>query len=160
MGIIELLLGGGATGLLGTVVSQILSIFTAAEARKSKLLEFEHEIRLQEMQLASLKEETEREVLIAESVEAGKGYAAALQHDASFGETDKWVNNLRALFRPSITALLVLLTATIYFTTSDNLIERTVTDAIIFSTIAAISFWFADRSIAKNVANYRKLPWQ
>jgi len=160
MGILELLLGGGATGLLGTVVSQVLGIFTRAEDRKEKALDYQHELRLQEMQLASLKEETERELLIAESSAQSSGYIAALQHDSSFGGTSQWVNDTRSIFRPLITLVLVLLTALIYFTTSQVHIETTITDAVIFSTIAAISFWFSDRSISKSVSNYRKMPWQ
>ena len=152
----NVIFGGGITGLFGTIVTQVFSIWKAKEDRKTHAMDLNHEITLQQMQLESLKQETEREVYIAGNQTLSQAY----QHDASYGTPSEKVINILRLFRPGITILLILLTASIYFTTTSGAIEMTVVDAIIYSTISAITFWFADRSISQSVQASRNLPWR
>lgn len=161
MDVLSLLFGGGATGLLGTIVSQVFIMLGAEQARKDKKLSYAHEITLQQMQLTSLKSETERDVLIAEQVQATAALQGAYAHDMAYGTpTTPWVQDALKLFRPIITLVLVLLTGSIYFYTESQHIELTIVDSIIFCTISAMTFWFGDRTISKNVEDNRKLPWQ
>lgn len=156
MDLINVIFGGGITGLFGTIVSQLFSIWKSAEDRKTHALDLAHEITLQQMQLESLKQETEREVYIT----GNQALTQAYEHDASYGTPSEKVVNVLRLFRPCITVLLILLTASIYFTTTSGAIQLTVVDAIIYSTISAITFWFADRSISKSVQSSKSLPWR
>jgi hypothetical protein len=161
MEILTILFGGGATGLLGTLLSQVFSWCNKKQQLQELSLTFEHEIRLQEMQLKSLRQETEREIFIAETTANSEALQGAYAHDTNVGKPSTWVVDAIKLFRPTITLILVLLTGAIYFTTNNLMIQATIVDAIIFCTIAAMTFWFGDRSIAKNVMSNRNstLPW-
>ena len=160
MDLIELLAGGSFMGLLGNVLTQGLSIWRAADERKTLRVKHEHEIKLQEMQLASLQHETERELLITEHQTNAAALQAAYRHDADTGVASQIIVDIIKTMRPFITFMLIVLTAIIYFDTQDKQIQTIIVYAVVFSMLAAMSFWFGDRSISKNVMNHSKLPWK
>ena len=162
---LELLLSGGATGILGGLFTGILGIINRHQDLKAQQLKFSHELRLQEMQMASLQAETERELLIADAHASAGVMSESIKHDAAIIEVSRWVNNTIKLFRPSITLYLITLTMIVYFTNHDVEIQRKITDAVVFSTITTISWWFGSRQLSKMLGEetkYRsqKLPWR
>jgi hypothetical protein len=153
MGILELLLGGGVTGLFGSIITQVMGVWKGAEDRKNRKLDYAHELKLQEMQLASLKEETEREVLIASEQGQSAAFVASYNHAAlGIDKAAPWAINVLQLFRPGITAFLIICTMLIYFTTTDPELAAVITHAIIYGAVMALSWWFSDRGINKAMA--------
>ena len=110
---LELLLSGGATGILGNLFTSIMGVVKMHQARLDRQLENAHELRLQQMQLESMKHETERETMIAESKAQSAAFVASVEHDRDM-KPSQWVVDIRGLFRPFITLLLVLLTGFVY----------------------------------------------
>lgn len=155
---LELLLSGGATGILGSLFTSVMGVVKMWQEREDKKLQYAHEVRLQEMQLESMKAETERELLIAEQHASSAAMTASIQHDSGLEGVSGWVKDFRASFRPFATLFLMVLTALIFFSTDDVTLRHMVTEAVIFCTIAAISWWFGSRGIEKMVKP--KLPWQ
>lgn len=160
---LELLLSGGAGGLLGGFFTGIFNIINRHQDRQDKAMQYAHEVSLQRMQLESLRHETEREVMLAETNASASTMVSSHEHDASIGETSRWVNNAIKMFRPLITVYLITLTAAVYFSTDHPHIEEMVTEAVIFSCVASIAWWFGDRGLTKMIANNRtpvqQLPW-
>jgi hypothetical protein len=148
MGFLEIIgsvLTGGATGLVGTILSSVLGMVEASQKRKEKALDYAHEMNLLEMQGNQRGVELENERLIALEASMSAMRTASYEHDASYGQASQGVVNTLRFVRPVLTLLLVGLTAGIYFTTDDLGIRTEVNATVLFCTTAALVWWYGDR---------------
>lgn len=147
--IIEALLGV-ITGGIGSWVSKGLGLL-------EKKQDYEHELRLQEMQMRARQSETENELAIAQEASFAGMRQASYEHDIAAGETSRWVNNTLRMVRPVLTLLLVLLVWAIWMTLAreDGYLQKQIVDGVLFMASAALAWWFGDRAPAT-----KKLPWQ
>lgn len=149
--------GGGLLGLLGAGLGAGFKWLAARQELEKTKLEYEQELKLQEMQIKARAAETEQEIQIARAEGSWRGLEASYRSEiAGTG----WVANIKALFRPLLTLLLVALAgAIIWMLQSGKLtghIDPEVTAAlivysvqsIIFSASTAVAWWFGDRSFA------------
>jgi len=146
-GVISSVLTGGATGLIGSLLSKGIGIFEAGQKRKDKALEYEQELKLLDKQAALRTAETENELAIANAETAASLREASYSHDNSVGKPHRWVVDVLRLVRPVLTAFLLILVGGIYFTTNDFAMKAGVIDSILFMTSSAVTWWFGDRSL-------------
>ena len=140
-------LTGGATGLIGSLLSKAIGIFEASQRRKDKALEYEQELKLLDKQAALKTAETGNELAIANAETAASLREASYSHDSSMGKPHRWVVDVLRLVRPVLTAFLLILVGGIYFTTNDFAMKAGVIDSVLFMTSSAVTWWFGDRSL-------------
>jgi len=146
-GVISSVLTGGATGLIGSLLSKGIGIFEAGQKRKDKALEYEQELKLLDRQAALKTAETENELAIANAETAASLREASYSHDSSMGKPHRWVVDVLRLVRPVLTGFLLILVGGIYFTTDDFAMKAGVIDSVLFMTSSAVTWWFGDRSL-------------
>jgi len=146
-GVISSVLTGGATGLIGSLLTKGIGIFEAGQKRKDKALEYEQELKLLDRQAVLKTAETENELAIANAETAASLREASYSHDNSVGRPHRWVVDVLRLVRPVLTAFLLILVGGIYFTTNDFAMKAGVIDSILFMTSSAVTWWFGDRSL-------------
>lgn len=128
---------GGAAGVVGSVIGKAAGYFEKKQEMESRREEYAHELKLLELQMKDASEARENEV----AMEARK---ASYQHDASAGETYRWVATVLRLVRPVLTVVLLILTAIIY-TKATEAVRADIAAQVIFLTGMTISWWFGDR---------------
>lgn len=139
---------GGIFGLIGSGISTIGKYFQAKQAHKQKL-------EIMEMQMKMKAQEGSWNSMIE-----------SLKSEAAASDTYKWVNAIKALYRPFLTTGLVVVTYMLFqdvlgglgneqsviadiFTGAElKEILRYIVYSIVFSTATAIVWWFADRAFA------------
>ena len=146
-GVISSVLTGGATGLIGSLLSKGIGIFEAGQKRKDKALEYEQELKLLDKQAALRTAETENELAIANAETAASLREASYSHDNSMGKPHRWVVDVLRLVRTVLTGFLLILVGGIYFTTDDFAMKAGVIDSVLFMTSSAVTWWFGDRSL-------------
>tara|TARA_R100001377_G_C3168219_1_gene102068 strand:- start:518 stop:976 length:459 start_codon:yes stop_codon:yes gene_type:complete len=146
-GVISSVLTGGATGLIGSLLTKGIGIFEAGQKRKDKALEYEQELKLLDRQAVLKTAETENELAIANAETAASLREASYSHDNSVGRPHRWVVDVLRLVRPVLTAFLLVLVGGIYFTTNDFAMKAGVIDSVLFMTSSAVTWWFGDRSL-------------
>ena len=140
-------LTGGGLGLLGSIVSKVLGLFEAAQKRKDRQLEFQHELKLLELQSKERSVEREFELSLAQEATFGAMRTASYQHDESYGANSftawlRWV-------RPALTLLLIVLTAVVFFSTTDFGVRAEIANAVVVMAMMALTWWFGDRQMNK-----------
>lgn len=137
--------GGGVLGLFGTAINRVMGIWERREAREDTRISNAHELRLIEENRESSRQETEAELVRIQTEGSYAGLAESLRHDASLSNVSPWVNNVRALVRPTLTGLsLTAMIAMAFFMSED--LQVTVTEAVVFVATTAGVWWFGDRS--------------
>ena len=147
LGAITSVLTGGATGLIGSLLSKGIGIFEAQQKRKDKQMDFEHELKLLDKQAALRTAETENELAIANAETAASLREASYAHDSSMGKPSKFVVNILRLVRPALTLFLLALVGGIYFTTEDLGLAAGIIESVLFMASSAVTWWFGDRSL-------------
>lgn len=153
---------GGITGLIGSIIGAGAKFLERREVRKEKAADRAHEIALQELQMRARSEETEREIDLAQVQGSFAGLAASISADSALtGSVSRWVNDVRALFRPVLTVGALILLAIVFFQLGDGgslvwfpdetdiraeLIAYVV-NSIAFVATLAVAWWFGDRSL-------------
>ena len=133
-------LAGGGTGLLGSLFGRIAGFFEEKQKIKRLEIELQHELKLQEMQMADKREERESEQAIVYAQQDTLALTGSYQHDASYNDSAlRWV-------RPILTTLLICGSVWVYQTIPDELTKSDVAKQIVYFTGVAIAWWFADRS--------------
>ncbi len=131
--------GGGIFGLGAALVK-------GWGAYKDKQLDYAHEVNMTveigknmvlEMDLAKVKGTIDLE--IQESADDAKNLTAAITAEAGMRGASPWVQDVRAMVRPGLTAGLVILA--FVAATFDN----PHTAQFIFMATTAVTFWFGDR---------------
>ena len=176
MGITEIIgaiFGGGATGLLGSLVNSVGDYFKIREKHR-------HDEKMAEVETEHLKMEIERDVVIAKQEAAAEMETAAAETQAESYKSDAraylpagsvkdsagiaWlmavVDFMRGLVRPVLTLFLVVISWLIYLQTSQilaatgpamdpeqayNLI-RIIIIGLLYLTFTAVGWWFGSRS--------------
>ena len=150
------ILTGGATGLLGTLITFGVDFFKRKQEHK-------HEIELRRVDLEISRAESESAERIAaaeaESEESGRAWRAL---EASYrASTTRWsrgdskwlvlVDVIRGLTRPALTWGFVFLTGCIYFFLSeiDGPIRVRIIETVLYLTTTCVTWWFGARQVAK-----------
>lgn len=151
--------GGGIFGLLGAVVGQVSKHFQEKAARAWEEKKWAHEERLYDQQIALGKAETENEIAIASAVGSWNGLGESIKADAQTTAQSSWAADIKALYRPFLTTALMLCTmyviysllhgdlATVLTVAETTALLRYAVYSIVFSTAAAITWWFGDRAL-------------
>jgi len=165
---LESLFSGGVLGLLGSIASNVFGFFKAKQEHSQrveshrwdmKAAENEHRFAMEQI-TAEATHKRDQLVIESDRAESVAGYEAMIesykQDQAYEGDSSLLViaEFIRRITRPLLTFILVFLTTGIYFTSATDqkiLIGR----AIIAMTATVVSWWFADRQIAKQIG--RKL---
>lgn len=161
----ESLLSGGLLGVVGSIGSNILGYFKTKQEHKQNV-EFrkldilaagkDHAYAMEQMKAEAqfraneLRIDAERELSASEYSALESSYKTVSSYE---GDNKLLIiaEFMRRITRPALTFILVLLTSAIYFTSVDdqqNLIAR----SVVAMTATVISWWFADRQIAKQIA--------
>ena len=147
LGLIGSVLTGGATGLVGSLLSKGIGLFEAHQRRKDRELDFAHELKLLDKQAELRTAETENELAIANAETAASLREASYAHDTSMGKPHRWVVDVLRMVRPVLTGFLLCLVAGIYFTTDDFAMKAGVIESVLFMASSAVTWWFGDRSL-------------
>jgi hypothetical protein len=161
---IESLLSGGVVGLVGSIASNVFGYF------KNKQ-EHQQNIELKKIEIVSNKNDhayameqikaeagykTQQLMVEAESelsVSAYKALSDSYITDATYAGDSRLLiiaEFIKKITRPVLTYVLVFLTTGIYFK-SDGDIQDDIARAVVAMTATVVSWWFADRQIAKQI---------
>ena len=152
MDVILGLLTGGATGLIGTIVSGGLKYFNMKQEQS-------HELKVMEMELKTMDKEAEVALKIEAKKQEGKEAEAAWRGlEASYREAgQRWstgssgwivlVDVVRGLMRPLLTLALVVLMGVIYFTLGVDkpTMQAQIVSTVLYLATAAVLWWFGSR---------------
>lgn len=146
--------GGGLVGLAGTALGRIFGVVEARVRRKDRELEmahekdkWDHEAELLAAQLEARKVETELAVMVEDARGSWKGLAASIDAEAKIGPSYPWVDAVRALTRPALTVLLVVILFIAWLSNGLTIDQRSsLMNALIFAATTSIVWWFGDRS--------------
>lgn len=138
--ILGTIFGGGATGLIGSTVGRFIGIWESKQKTNQLRLELQHELLLQKLSIEARSNELESEERIAESVASSEMMSASYSHDTGYGYSWlRWV-------RPALTVMLIGLTSAVYWTSQNADTKDKIALQVVYLTITAVSWWFADRS--------------
>ena len=156
---------GGLFGLLGSVVGVGAKWLQEKQRQAWGEKKWGQETRMLELQMQARAAETEQELAIVSQEGAWNGLAASQRADTALSaNVHTWVNDVRALFRPFLTAGLVVLVYIMFRDLLDGLgtdqsilgavlteaevkdVLRYVVYSMAFAASTAITWWFDDRA--------------
>lgn len=140
---------GGLLGMLSNVVTFGMSWFQRKQAHDFAMAEGELEMKTTRLQAEADAARTAGEVAVARERGAADAFTASQQAEQSIGATYLWVNAVRALTRPGLTVLLLVLTAIIYAYSETGTREFIAQNIVVTST-AAVIWWFGSRQLDKS----------
>ncbi len=159
--LIASVLTGGATGLIGTVISGGMRFFENKQKHA-------HELAIMQMEIQQMDKEAEIAKDIKELDMEGKDRAAAWSAlEASYKESTArmssgdhpalvWVDVVRGLMRPLITLFLLVLIGVIYFSLSATLtgpdgtpMEVFIINSVLYTGTTAVLWWFGTRNLSQ-----------
>jgi hypothetical protein len=159
----DLILGvmsGGATGLIGSVLSGGVKFFTDRQNQKHELAKMGLELQHMDKEAEIARDIKELDMEGAEAAAAWKGLEASYAESGKRWSTGDsgWiiaVDVVRGMMRPLLTLALVGVTTGIYFTLGDDseTLQERIIATILYLTALALSWWFADRQITKKLAS-------
>ena len=136
---------GGATGLFGSIVGKVFGWLETREKRKNMALEFTHELAILEAQGRIHADELEAESVIVQNKVAGAVRKESYRHDISSGTTYMWVSSVLRRVRPTLTVMLIGLTASIVWTWESTMVIE-IANQCVYLTGMSIAWWFGDRA--------------
>jgi len=148
--LIASLLTGGATGLLGSLFSGVLSYFNQRQKNAHDLLLMEAERQTLELEIAG----TERVAIIesesAMDIQESRLLATSIRSDkASYSDGDSaWlvlVDVVRGLTRPILTAFLGIFMMVLWFSTEDTELQAQITATVLYIATTCFFWWFGTR---------------
>lgn len=155
---LESLLSGGLTGVLGSLISNVTGYFKAKQEHEQAmdLAQLEHKNTM--MQIAAeakyrndqLRIEAERDMSVAEYNALASSYESQKEYDGD-NKLLLVAEFFNKVTRPAITFCMVFLTTGIYFASGDD-VRDLISRAVVAMTATVISWWFCDRQISKRVA--------
>ena len=166
-GLADVLLGGGATGM----ISGAISIWAKLQEKKIDIAHKQAEWRYTlEMTRENAKHESllaDKQLLIAKQVGADSLRMAAINAEAGLPRLQNvagWVNNIRSLHRLVLTYVLIGAAIWMYWVARNQALaiidaSETQTYLTVFVTNAAasaIGFWFGDRVVSNEVNAQRR----
>jgi hypothetical protein len=161
-------MSGGIFGFIGSAVGGIFKYFQVRQQHKFEEKKWKHELVLLDKEHERDRQEDEHELSVISQQGAWSGLTTSIQADSVTGETYKWVNAIKTLYRPLLTTGLVAIAYLIFKdllvmvdgnTTvlvpnnifspeqAKELIVYTVY-SLVFSASTAVVWWFGDRAFA------------
>lgn len=157
---------GGIFGFLGSAMGGLFKYFQTRQQQKFEEKKWKHELALIDKEHERGREEDEHELAVISQQGAWSGLTTSIEADSGVGDTYKWVNAIKALYRPVLTTGLVLIAYMIFKDLSTMLMagesalagiitpeqakELLVYDvnSLVFSASTAVVWWFGDRAFA------------
>lgn len=145
------------TSLIGALVGGSGSALSKWLGMREDKQKFEHELKLQRLQMEARQSETENELAIAQEEAFAAMREASYEHATAAGQGSQWAINLLRLVRPVLTLLLMLLVWVIWLTLAEGNagLQQQIIDGVLFMASTALAWWFGDRA-----PQSKKLPWQ
>lgn len=158
---------GGIFGAVGAIAGSIGKFFHARQefAQEKERRAWDREDF--ELQMKFNAQETEGEIAVASAEGAWTGLSESIKSDRALSrDTSPWANNIKSLFRPFLTTLLVCITAWIIWLMWIALIDKqgnilvVFSEAeigeilkysiysVVFSATTSVVWWFGDRALA------------
>lgn len=161
-------LTGGATGLVGTIVSGAIDFFQSRAEHKREMDLRRLDIELAQAEagsaerVAAIEAEGARDRAELEAMEASYREASSRMSRPGEGGLMKFVDFVRGMTRPVLTWGLVALVGVIYFTLSageltPESVKPRIIETILYLATAAVLWWFGQRQIEKR--RVKGLPW-
>lgn len=152
------LMSGGVVGVLGSLASNVLGYFKDRQQAQIDLakLRLEHRQQLEQIE-AEAKWRHQDLVVSAEAGVEQAAYtamAASYAADVPYRGDNAWLlgaEALRQVTRPVLTLVLVAMTGAVYATAGQDL-QDVVGRSVVVITATAVSWWFADRTVARRLA--------
>ncbi len=150
---------GGIFGVLGSVTGGVFKFMNRKQDMKEAQAERQHELNLYEKQKEQTQMENEFEIDQINEQGSWDGLAASYGLQITSPDCSMWVNNIKSLFRPFLTTLLVCISAFIIWWLLHNdqgiltqvelneLLKYAV-NSIVFSACTAVTWWFGDRALS------------
>ena len=158
---------GGVFGLLGSVFGSVFKFFKAKQEMEFEQLRWAHEDKLLELQMEGRRIETEHELAIVAQQGSWSALKESMSQLTAAGESYRWVNAVKDMFRPFITTLLLVIAYVIFYDlmqmfnadqhstlgsvfTPAQAVEiiTYIVYSMIFAATTALTWWFADRAFA------------
>ena len=143
---------GGLFGVIGGLINRGIGLIEAKQRRQDRQMEMAHEEKrwsnertLLDMQMRARSQETEQEVVLADTRGSWDALQASYDAEARIGESYRWVNAVRGLTRPALTVLLWLMAGYFFAFVADAVLRGEIIKAVLFSANAATLWWFGAR---------------
>ena len=139
---------GGVFGLLGSVVGVFAKSYQEKQRQEWEQKKWDQEVKMQELQLRANAEETEQEIVLANTAGSWQGLSTSISAAANTGDTHMWVNDAKSLFRPILTVILWILAYLVFKDLSkDEALAQYMVYSVFFSASTATVWWFGDRAL-------------
>lgn len=148
---------GGVFGIVGSALGLVGKYFQEKQRQSWEREKWNHEEKLIELNMKAGAAETENEVRLATTEGSWSGLGESIRAESKVTDVHKWVNDIRALFRPAVT-IVMWVVATIFFfqiikgnvdflDPNDQIeLVRYMTFTTFFCASAALLWWFGDRA--------------
>ncbi len=154
--------GGGIFGLFGSAISAWMKMKQAKQEHEFQKDKWAYETDLQKLQMQAKQEENEQAIALASSQGSWKSLQSSVAMERKAGESYKWVNAIKDLFRPLLTLGLFVMTYMVFLdivksggVLAGNLspsemvaIIKYIVYSIVFSATTAGVWWFGDRALS------------
>lgn len=137
---------GGLLGLLGTGVNFALGYFQRKQEHQQRVEMLRLEADVHAARVAG-------DVAVAREAGASGAFVASQQAEAQIGRSYRWVEAVRALTRPGLTLLLVIL-ATLLRYSADAATRAYIDQNIIVTAVAATTWWFGQRQLDRQQTSW------
>ncbi len=144
-------LSGGFLGLVGSIFNKGFLFLEKKEEAKFKQQEWEQEIKLLNLQQTyKLQELDKKQELLSGNLD-GQLRESSYKHDSDLGLASLWVINILRLVRPTLTLILIIVMAILWFTIGESQtdLQAKIIEAILFCATSSLTWWFGDR-VKKN----------
>lgn len=143
-------LTGGATGLLGTVISHVFSYVKEKQKNEQTLSILREERELLKMEIEGRERVAHIEAESVKDVAESNAFSASFDADEARYSADgsHWlvmVDVVRGLIRPILTLGLIIFVAIIWGTSDDPLIDKQIVTTVLYVCTAAVLWWFGTR---------------
>lgn len=148
--LIASLLTGGATGLLGSLFSGVLSFFNQRQKNAHDLLLMDADRKTLELEISGRERVEVIKGETAEQIEQSRLLATSIRADKatySHGDSD-WlvlVDVIRGLTRPVLTAFLGVFMMVLWFSTDDAILQGKITATVLYIATTCFFWWFGTR---------------
>lgn len=149
LGLLTSAVFGAGTGGIGLILGGIGKAFTwwanerekeAEHRRAIEMTKLQHDLRSQELEI-------EREITLEDA--AARLRESSYRHDAEIGKTSRWVSDVRAMVRPTLTGALITLLGIIYLTVMDFAAQQEIVSAVVYMAVSSVTWWFGDRMTSR-----------
>lgn len=137
--------GGGVFGVVGTALGRVAGYFETRQQHVFEQARWGHEADMVKLRLEVDRAAAEAARDMTQLRGSWDGLKASLEADKALGSGFPIVEAVRALTRPTLTLLLWLITAMVFFNVDPESRARIV-ETSVFAATAATLWWFGDRA--------------